>query len=190
MADGVARKRGNVPTSVGQEPIDLMAQAMTQFPILQNLDLQYKLSPGARQGFLEFWPEQEIGSPDYPRPKEFPIGKVGVEVYDQKTRPIDIMGDVASHHLVKTDPRMKEFYGTFEKSLTADQKAHLMKQYQHAKVEEGEMRPYSQWYDASGLPGYFRGYAFNQWDRPDEMYSKDQLQMFDTMMNYLRGLEK
>jgi hypothetical protein len=96
------------------------------------------------------------------------------------------MGDVASHHLRYTDPVVKRAYDQFEQSLTPEQNARLKEQYQYAKKNEGETRPFDQWREHSGLPGYFRGYAFQQWDQPEQLYTPEQLKSFDAMMNYLR----
>jgi hypothetical protein len=163
-----------------------MSQAAQEFPILRDLSVGYKESFGKGQGYLEFWPADETGTSDAPRPQEFPMGTVGVEVYDPKTRPIDIMGDVASHHLIQTDPYVKKAYEVFETSLTGDQRARLQDQYEYARRNEGERRPFNEWYEHSGLPGYFRGYAFDQWENAAELYTPDQRQLFDNMMDYLR----
>jgi len=194
MAEGVVRERGPVVDSVTkkaaptQQQPDIWTQAQQQYPIIQSLGLQYKMNPQPNRGFLEFWPGQEIGTPDRPRPKEFPIGTAGLEVYDPTTRPIDILGDIVSHHLIDNDPVIKNYYSSFEKSLTPQQQARLTQQYLYAKNDphEPERRPYPEWYRMSGLPAYFRGYAFNQWDRPEEMYTLQQMQQFDQMMNYLK----
>lgn len=167
--------------------MDVFDEAKRQYPILGSLGLAYKNNPGGGQGYLEFWPGEETGTPERPRPKEFPMGQAGVEVFNQSTRPIDIMGDVASHHLINQDPYVKQHYQQFEQSLTPQQQGRLTKQYLYAKANEGEQRPYQQWYRMSGLPAYFRGYAFQQWDRPEEMYTPQQMQRFDKMMEYLRG---
>ena len=167
-------------------PERLLDAAKMQYPILNNVDLNYKFNPKPNAGFLEFWPSDEPGSPERPRPQDFPMGKMGLEVYDPKTRPIDILGDVVSHHLIESDPTVSKYYNEFKAALTPDQKARLKEQYKHAQVEEGEKRPYEQWLERTGLPGYFRGYAFQQWDNPQEMYPPEQLKAFDEMMAYLR----
>lgn len=167
-----------------------MEQAQAEYPILRGLGLGYKYNPGGGSGYLEFWPGDESGTPERPRPSEFPLGKAGVEVYDPTTRPIDIMGDVASHHLIYQDSTVAQTYQQFEQSLTAKQKQQLQKQYQHAQEHEGEQRPYDAWYQHSGLPGYFRGYAFQQWPNANELYTKDQLKLFDDLMQYLRSAPK
>lgn len=168
----------------------VMQRAKQQFPILNGMDVGFKNNPGGGKGYLEFWPRDEIGTADAPRPREFPLGQIGVEVYDPTTRPIDIMGDVASHHLVHTDPVVGRTYRQFEESLTSEQQTRLRDQYQSAIKNEGEARPYEDWYQHSGLPAYFRGYAFQQWDKPEELYTPAQRRSFDHMMNYLRGQQE
>lgn len=164
-----------------------MSTAQQQYPILQGLDLGYKYNPGGGSGFLEFWPADETGTPSSPRPSEFPMGKPGVEVYDPKTRPIDVLGDIVSHHLIHTDPTIKHYYQQFQDSMTSDQHATLRDQYDYAQKNQNEQRPYDVWAEHSGIPSYFRGYPFQQWDKAEQMYTPDQLKMFDQMMMYLKS---
>jgi len=172
-----------------QPGLNLMDQAKQQYPILKDLGLNFKYNPqmGGQSGMLEFWPGDEQGTPKTPRPKEFPIGSLGVEVFDKKTRPIDILGDVVSHHLVNSDPTVKDYYNQFKQSLTPDQKTRLQSQYQWAQKNYGETRPYQQWEEHSGMPAYFRGYPFQQWDDAASAYTPEQLLMLDEMMKYLKG---
>lgn len=114
------------------------------------------------------------------------MGTTGIEVYNPKTRPIDIMGDVASHYLTQTDPTVKSFYEQFQQSMTPRQRDIMKEQYQHARQNEGEARPYDQWHERTGLPGYFRGYVFDQWPNAREMYTPKQIEMFDKMHEYLK----
>lgn len=175
---------GGMSEATTQE--DVFQKAMKEYPILNRMDLMYKNNPGAGNGMLEFWPPDESGTPQYPRPVDFPMGKAGVEVYDQNTRPIDILGDVVSHQLVQTDPTIKQHYEEFQQSMTPDQQSRLREQYQYAQQNEGEKRPFDQWSKLSGVPAYFRGYPFQQWDNPQELYTPEQMKKFDAMMEYLR----
>ena len=136
---------------------------------------------------LEFWQPGDEGDKDQPRPKDLPLDKPGVEVYSDKTRPIDILGDAVSHYMVNTDPKIKGYYQQFQHSLTPEQKNRLQEQYKWDQDKEGDKRPYPQWEQESGLPAYFRGYAFQQWANPQKLYTPGQLKMFDDMMGYLQG---
>lgn len=167
--------------------LNLLNKAKQEYPILGGLNLQYKYNPTGGRGMLEFWPQDEPGTQKFPRPQEFPLDSLGVEVYDPRTRPIDILGDVVSHHLTETDPTIKQFYEIFKTSLTNTQKATLKSQYKWAKQNENETRPYSVWEKQTGLPGYFRGYPFQQWEEAAAMYTPDQLDNLDAMMAYLKG---
>src|SRR5229473_6267124 len=61
-------------------------------------------------------------------------------------------------------------YDSFSQSRTKEQKDRLIDQYLYARRNEGEKRPYADWEKISGIPAYFRGYAFKQW--PDEFNAK------------------
>ena len=162
----------------------LLDQARQQYPILNNVDMHYKYSPekhSAKSGYLEFYPPDEIGTPAMPRP--FPTGKIGVEVYNPQTRPIDILGDVTSHHLVNgADPKLTQLYQQFSQSLDP---AMMQRRYAHAQANEGESRPFADWAKASGIPGMFRGYTFDQWPNAARMYTPQQLQILDQVRTHV-----
>jgi hypothetical protein len=71
--------------------------------------------------------------------------------------------------------------------MSPEQRQRLQEQYQYYQQhpEYKEQRPYQEWEKASGMPGYFRGYTFNQWDNPQEMYTPQQIQMLDQVRKYL-----
>lgn len=168
----------------------LLDQAREEFPVLKDHDIGYKESFGSGQGYMESWPAGETGSKERPRPSELKSDKFGVEIYDPQTKPLDVLGDVVSHKLVNDDDRIKQDYENFQSSLTKDQKSRLKEQYQYAKDNNGEGRPYKDWAKNSGIPAYFRGYAFKQWENPDDLYTPQQMKKFDAMMDYLRDKEE
>jgi hypothetical protein len=166
---------------------DVFEQAMEMYPVLRGLGIEYKISPNPEERrMLEFYPPDETGSKKYPRPDEIPIDKLGVEIFNEDVRPLDILGDVTSHWLIYNHPEYIKYYDDFVESMSPEQKQRLMGQYKHY-VSQGEERPYEQWEQMTGLPAYFRGYAFKQW--PDEFneraYTPEQREMFDRMMNQL-----
>jgi hypothetical protein len=165
----------------------LFERAQQEYPYLSGKDIAYKYSPQQGRGFLEFYDPQETGSPEYPRPKELPLGKVGIEVFDPKTRPIDILADYVSHYGVEKDPYLAQRYQEFIGSMSPQQRQILQQQYQYYQQHPDyqEKRPYEEWEKASGLPAYFRGYTFNQWKNPQEMYSPQQIEMLNQVKKYL-----
>jgi hypothetical protein len=168
-----------------------LEQARQEFPRLKELDIGYKYTPTEDRGFIEFYPEDEPGSPEFPRPKELPMGKPGIEVYNPKTRPIDVAGDIASHYMIYNDPSMMDYYNQFRHSINPEQQQRLQQQYEFYRQNYGENRPYEKWYEMTGLPGYFRGYPFQQWEPEvvEQAYTPQQRLLLDQMMNYLRGIE-
>ncbi len=183
-------------TSQVQPKKNLLEQARDQYPVLKKYDYGYteKFRPGG--GYLEHWEPGEAGAPttpqaplDGPRPTELPLDKHGLEIRDPNTRPIDVLGDIASHHLVNADPVVKKAYQDFQNSMTPEQHARLQDQYQYAQKNEGETRPYEDWKAASGMPAYFRGYTFQQWPKEfnDDAYTPEQRQSLDGVMGYLKG---
>lgn len=115
------------------------------------------------------------------------MNQYGIQVYKPDTQPVNILGDAVVHMMRYTDPVVKSYYDQFEKSLTPQQQAILQRQYAYHVANNGEKRPYQQWFEQSGLTQLFGGYAFGgtkKW--PQSYYTPDQLKMFDQMMQYLK----
>lgn len=168
-------------------PRDVFEQAIEMYPILKDLGIEYKISPNPEEKrMLEFYPPNERGAVDKPRPRELPVNKLGVEIFNEDVTPLDVLGDVTSHWLIYNDPQYKKYYDDFVQSMSPEQKQRLRGQYEHY-VSKGEKRPYEQWEQMTGLPAYFRGYPFKQW--PDDFnriaYTPEQREMFDRMINQL-----
>jgi len=165
----------------------MFEKAKSEYPYLADKDISFKYSPNEGRGFLEFYGPDEPGSPEYPRPKEFPMGKVGVEVFNPKTRPLDILADYVSHYGVEQDPYLSERYQQFSQSFTPEQQQRLQEQYKwyQEHPEYKESRPFEDWKNASGMPGYFRGYTFDQWENSKDAYTPQQLQVLDQVRKYL-----
>lgn len=173
---------GNIPSSGYPNQTGVFDRAMSQYPILQAIGLSGVSSPGKSDAYLEFWPPDEPGSGDYMRPSSIPIGAPGVEIYREDTRPIDVLGDVASHYLVNNDPIVERAYNVFQNSLEPWQEQNLRAQYE----ESGDRRPYKEWREISGLPAYFRGWTFDQWgENSDQYYTPQQLQVLGMVKSYL-----
>ena len=172
-------------------------RALQDYPYLQDKDLNVVYNPDREQGMLEFYPPGEVGSEKYPRPEQFPIEKFGVDIRSPMTRPIDVLGDYVSHYGIYTDPVLMASYKEIEKSLTGEQKGFLKRQYEDYKrgyfVDEGGNKvslpktkeSFEEWLDLSGLPGFYRGNLFNQWEDSEQFYTPRQLELFKQAKQYL-----
>lgn len=187
------------PTSAlvfAQQPPNLLQQAQEQYPVLKNYDYGYTENFKPNGGFLEHWEPGDPGQAPTSdtdlsalRPAALPLDKPGLEIRDPNTRPIDILGDIASHHLVNTDPVVKGAYQDLQQSMTPKQQAILQDQYDYAQKNEGETGSFDDWKQRAGMPGFFRGYTFQQWPKEfnDNAYTPEQRQKLDKLMSYLQG---
>lgn len=175
---------------------NLLDQARAQYPVLKNYDYGYTENFRPNAGFMEHWEPGDPGAePNGPtsldalRPSQLPMDKHGLEIRDPKTTPLDVLGDITSHHLVNADPVVKKAYQDLQNSLTPNQQGILQDQYEYAKKNEGETGGFEDWKQRAGMPGLFRGYAFQQWpaDFNQKAYTPDQMKKLDGMMDYLRG---
>lgn len=179
-----------------QQPPNLLQQAQQQYPVLKNLDYGYTENFQPNAGFLEHWEPGDPGaapttpnSLDALRPPALPLDKPGLEIRDPNTRPIDVLGDIVSHHLINTDPVVKGAYQQLQDSMTPAQNGILQDQYAYAQKNEGETGTFEDWKQRAGMPGFLRGYTFQQWPKEfnDKAYTPAQRQKLDGLMNYLKG---
>ena len=85
-------------------------------------------------GLLEAWPPGEGGPPQYPRPAAFPLDKTGIEIYDDRVRPLDVAADYYSHQY----PSGKAKGRGLAASWTPEQIHELSKQYLEYDTTMGE----------------------------------------------------
>ena len=163
----------------------LLSQTQQQFPYLSDKNLSVIYTPNSSdKRMLEFYPPQEQGTPDQPRPPQLPLNQPGIQIFNPKTSPMDILADYISHYGVTSDPKLTQFYAQFVSSLNPQV---MQQRYLWSVKNEGETRPFDEWLKMSGAPAYFRGYTFNQW--PSEFnktaYTPDQIKLLDTVRQYL-----
>lgn len=167
-----------------KHPSTLWDRAQKTYPILRGVPMGFVVTPDEDRGVLEFFDKTEPGSPENPRPPELPFGTPGIQVFDPATKESDVLADWTSHWGVKTDPRLKRLYEKFTKSLDPEW---MKKRHQSDKKDRGEKRPYQQWFDATGAPGVFRGYTFDQWDKRwnDKVYTSEQIGILDEVRKHV-----
>jgi hypothetical protein len=182
MANALAPQPLNALAS-NAVPASVFDRALQEYPYLANKNISFINTPNPKESrLLELYAPDEPGSPEYPRPKELPMGTVGLQVFSNKVRPIDVLADYVSHHAVKNDPKAKEIYDAFEATVDPE----LLKQrYNFHKKEYGEKRPFEQWKEMTGVPELFRGYTFKQWENPETMFNPKQIELMNQAREYL-----
>jgi len=152
----------------------LMDVARQQYPYLADKNIAFKYTPDPTSSrMLEFYPPEETE-----RPADMPLGQVGVEVFNPRTQPSDLLADYVSHHAVNADPSLKPLYDAFASTL--DNKT-MQERYRWDVEHEGEKRPFDEWARMSGVPSAFRGYTFQQWPEAfnNRFYSPAQKHILD-----------
>lgn len=152
--------------------------AYEQYPRLRSYGFQF-IAPtdGGKSGgrYLETYPADER---DNPMP-----GKPTIQQFDATATPEDFMGETL-HILPKIDPYVGAMRQQFIDSMTLPQRQKLMDQYDYAKKNFGEKRPYEDWESRSGLDAWFRGNITGQF--PADIYTPQQTQIFDKLRGYLQ----
>lgn len=160
----------------------LWDETQKQYPRLKDYPIDYAYTPKAGADMMESYaPEEEQ------RPANFPKGRFGLEVFRQDAKPLDLLGDVASHYAVYHDPKMQQLYEQFQKDIPKEGQAALKDLYEESKRDDNEKRPYEDWLKQSGMPAYLRGRLVDQFKPTDYpgAYSPDQLKVLDQMKQYL-----
>lgn len=161
----------------------LLNQAVQSYPYLSQSGIvaTYSDSGGGKRK-LEYWPRGEPGSPQMPRPKNIPLDRPGVEIFDRNVSPKDILADYVSHEGVNSDPELRRMYAEFSASVPD---ATMRKRYDYHRANLGERRDYETWKERSGMPEYFRGYTFDQWKNTKQFYSPEQIAQLDKIRDYV-----
>lgn len=164
----------------------LLEQAKQTYPYLKQSNLGITYTPNARSPYQsEYWPKEEGGTQERPRPSALPLAQSGLQVFNRTVRPMDILGEYVSHEAINTDPRLQEMYGRFREQVPEET---MRQRYGTHQQKFDEQRPFELWKEQTGLPEYFRGYTFNQWPNAQNHYTPDQLKTLDEIRAYL-GIE-
>jgi hypothetical protein len=162
---------------------DAIKQAQSDYPYLANSGLVATYSgKGGGKRKLEYWPRGEPGNARTPRPSSIPIDKAGVEIFDRDVSPKDILADYVSHEAVTSDPRLRQLYSEFQATVPD---ATMRERYEYHRKNLGEDRDYETWRERTGMPEYFRGYTFDQWQDAKRFYSPEQLRKLDEIRSYI-----
>lgn len=161
----------------------LLNKTRREYPFINNTNPLVGLGSGP--GYAETWPQGEEGAPNSPRPAQFPIDRLGVEVRNPaQFNPNDLAGEI-----LHGDRRAQAARDALLPTLTPEQTAILKREaldYGESKrlgmSEEDAMR--------NTMDSAIRGYAVNQW--PESVnrqldYSATQRAILDALKAYVRG---
>jgi len=132
---------------------------MQKYPLLKKYinNFAFKYTPRGPGSHLETFPPGETGTAQYPRPKEFPNDRYGIDIYDSEISPEGVMGDAMIHGLRRLDPHLDTLYTQFQNIELNDprQYAKLIRDYKHAQLNEGERRDFMTWATTSRINELF-----------------------------------
>jgi hypothetical protein len=151
----------------------------SKFPWTSKVDLNLidSTAKGDASRKLEFYPSDER---DNPLP-----GKPTVEVFGKDVTESDLMGEVLSHHLPKTDKQVARFRQQILDSMTPQQKQSIRGDYQNERKAGLTKDSFETWLSKQGGDSFFRGYPTGQW--PSSEYTAQQKQVYAQLQSYLDG---
>jgi hypothetical protein len=166
----------------------LMRKALQDYPFLNQHKPVVITNAGKGEGFAETYPPEETGRPmgdgTFSRPKELPMGQLGIEIY----RP-----DAFTHHdlageVLHVDPYSREISDKLAKTWSPEQLKNLREHALDYEATIAEGRPEA---DAvrNATDSAVRGYVVNQW--PEEVntsfgYQPVQRALLESLKNYTK----
>jgi hypothetical protein len=171
------------PTDENPYIAALLAKATKDYPfITQHNPLVFMGSDPSRD-YAETWPSDEEGTPDRPRPRNLPVGRVGIQVF----RPNDFSASDMAAELLHVDPVANTTREGMLKLLTPQQIERLKANSLDYKstIDRGESKQRAL---QNAMDSALRGYAMNQW--PEEAnqsmgYTPEQRKMLDILRAYV-----
>lgn len=159
---------------------DIVSEAAEQWPFVNIYDPAVTRSPARPEGYvLETWPKGETGGSDYPRPRELPMERVGIELYGDRASPLDVAAD-----LLHVDPFANYTREELLSNLSPEQIATL--KYGSldyaSSLDQGEQRAMQNAIDSA-----MRGYVFHQWPasaNAEMRYDPRQMALLDLLQKY------
>ena len=160
----------------------LLADATARYPFVKFHNPMVTIGTG-QDDYAETWPTGETGDKQYPRPANFPIDRIGIQVF----RPQAFGANDLAAEMLHIDPYANSTRDMLMRSLTPGQVATLKKQSgdyrQSVDMGLGEDKAMSNAIDSA-----MRGYTVGQWPQSanDAMqYNPQQRQMLDSLKSYM-----
>ena len=175
--------QSTTPVTPGDYSEILLRDAVKQYPFIAKHNPMVALGSGGSENYAETWPADEEGDAANPRPKEFPIGRVGVQVF----KPNAFKASDLAAEFLHIDPKANAARDALRKSMSSDQLAKLKKE----AADYGESIRSGQSEDRAvqnAIDSALRGYTTGQWPKEanDRMnYSPQQRKILDDLKQYM-----
>lgn len=160
----------------------ILADATKQYPFISQYNPIVTVGQG-NDAYAETWAADEPGDQSYPRPKDIPLGRFGVQVFKPEAfRPADLAAE-----FLHVDPIANETRDRLLKSMTPAQ-IQKLKQASNDYAESIKLKLGEQRAIQNAVDSALRGYTTGQW--PDEanaqmQYTPAQKQMLDGLRGYM-----
>jgi len=175
------------PKLLGGDINDVKNDVIKQNPGLKNLD--FDITRGEGRGGSETFRKEEIRSPF--------MGRDTIQIrpasngLSKKDLTRSVLGETL-HLLPIRNPRFKQLKNEFTQSLNEQQMAFAQRRYESARQNEGETRPFWQWFEVSWSDALIRGFIApdnNDEFRKNKAYSPENIEVLKKMQNFLKSGE-
>lgn len=141
---------------------EIQKDAERDYKFLQNHDLNVLVSPKENAGFAETYPKGETGSPEEPRPNQFPIDQIGIEI----RRPDKFTKHDLAAEVLHDDPVANRTREELKASFTPEQLDALKRtagDYQFT-IAEGPKKGIEERAINNATDSLLRAYTVGQWE--------------------------
>jgi hypothetical protein len=163
---------------------DVLAFAREKYPFINQYDPRVKISPRPNSPYYaETFKPGEEGSPEAPRPSEFPLSSLGVEIYKPGNA---FTSDDYAAEFLHGDGRANQARSDIMKTLTRRQTGILKDQPDYA--DDGGLSEQKRMENATDA--LLRGYTVGQWPKAaieDFGLSLNQTLVLDALKKYMTG---
>lgn len=159
---------------------DLATQAAQTYGFVRKNNPVVITTPQSDRGYAETWHPGDKGDEKYPRPKEIPLDRNGVQIF----RPDKFSADDLAGEMLHVDPKAQQASDAFAKSLTSAQLAQVKEtpDYQQENTDESaKLR--------SGVDSVIRGYVVGQWPQKalnEFGFTSEQKKILDDLKQYMQ----
>lgn len=158
-----------------------LAESTNKYPFIKQYLPHVKFNPRENAGYAETFGPDEEGAGEFMRPKEFPMGTTGIEVY----RPDKFSAQDYAAEFLHVDPRAHRTREQMLKTFTPQQRDIMQHEPDYTYSIETHLSPERAMQNATDA--VMRGYVMGQWPKEalDEFkFTDEQRGYLDELKNY------
>ena len=169
-----------LPSAPGPQEPDVLARGRVLYPFINKFNPSVKINPRIDAGYAETFGPDEPGAGDFMRPKEFPMGSTGIEIY----RPDKFTEHDLAAEFLHVDPRANATRAELLNTFTPHQLKIMQSEPDYTySINSGQSKERAM---QNMTDAVLRGYTAGQWPQK----AIDSFKFTDKQKSILDGLKK